>query len=401
MSGKEENTNIKTAQSEPNDSNTDNNNESIEKSNSKSASNPWAAVNTKVKQAPPGARPSTARAVSPRTKAQSKPKSKSPSKKSNKGKNNRNSKQQDSSKARRKGGNKEHNKLPKRISPSAPENFSLETFQNELYKFAENNSDKPGAPLYWYKPEISTWMAGVGANSLGQRPFFNVTPVFFEFYPYPVQYLRHATRRKHLVTPQERAEFALKIVNGQVPAIDKRTTLMIRNIPNKYTQDMLLDEISEFLASFDLLYLPVDVYPQVVDKQEHVNVGYAFLNFVSPERIGPFYSKFQSHKWKLFGSSKICELTYARIQGRQAMLDHFYASRVLVDNPQFRPILFDERGNRINDADWPTTPKSVDREFNVRRGSEGFDPSPQPDAFNALSYGRMRADCEEFVLPSH
>ena len=23
------------------------------------------------------------------------------------------------------------------------------------------------------------------------------------------------------------------------------------------------------------------------------------------------------------------------------------------------------------------------------------------DAFNALSYGRMRADCEEFVLPSH
>jgi len=25
---------------------------------------------------------------------------------------------------------------------------------------------------------------------------------------------------KHLVTPQERAEFALKIVNGQVPAID-------------------------------------------------------------------------------------------------------------------------------------------------------------------------------------
>jgi len=62
---------------------------------------------------------------------------------------------------------------------------------------------------------------------------------------------------------------------------------MIRNIPNKYTQgmsrlyhisvfvihfcvdaDMLLDEISEFLASFDLLYLPVDVYPQVVDKQE-------------------------------------------------------------------------------------------------------------------------------------
>lgn len=40
---------------------------------------------------------------------------------------------------------------------------------------------------------------------------------------------------------------------------DERTTLMIRNIPNKYTQAMLLETINKkFGASYDIFYLPID-----------------------------------------------------------------------------------------------------------------------------------------------
>ena len=40
---------------------------------------------------------------------------------------------------------------------------------------------------------------------------------------------------------------------------DTRTTLMIRNIPNKYTQSMLLDAINKKLqATYDFFYLPID-----------------------------------------------------------------------------------------------------------------------------------------------
>ena len=40
---------------------------------------------------------------------------------------------------------------------------------------------------------------------------------------------------------------------------DARTTLMIRNIPNKYTQSMLLDAINKkFQATYDFFYLPID-----------------------------------------------------------------------------------------------------------------------------------------------
>jgi hypothetical protein len=40
---------------------------------------------------------------------------------------------------------------------------------------------------------------------------------------------------------------------------DTRTTLMIRNIPNKYTQGMLLETINKkFANAYDFFYLPID-----------------------------------------------------------------------------------------------------------------------------------------------
>lgn len=40
---------------------------------------------------------------------------------------------------------------------------------------------------------------------------------------------------------------------------DTRTTLMIKNIPNKYTQDLLLQDIDQkFQNAYDFFYLPID-----------------------------------------------------------------------------------------------------------------------------------------------
>lgn len=55
---------------------------------------------------------------------------------------------------------------------------------------------------------------------------------------------------------------------------DRRTTLMIKNIPNKYTQKMLLSTMDEqFKGAYDFFYLPIDF-------KNKCNVGYAFINMV-------------------------------------------------------------------------------------------------------------------------
>ena len=75
-----------------------------------------------------------------------------------------------------------------------------------------------------------------------------------------------------------------------------QTTIMIKNIPNKYTQKMLLQEINEnHKGKYDFFYLPIDF-------KNKCNVGYAFINFVDAIFILKFYEEFNGKNWKRFNS---------------------------------------------------------------------------------------------------
>ncbi|KAK3829519.1 MAG: RNA recognition motif 2-domain-containing protein [Linnemannia elongata] len=115
---------------------------------------------------------------------------------------------------------------------------------------------------------------------------------------------------------------------------DKRTTLMIRNIPNKYTQPMLLECINEtHFGMFDFLYLRMDF-------KNKCNVGYAFINFINTEVIASFVQQHVGKKWGRFNSDKICSLSYAAIQGRRALVDKFRNSSVMDEEASYRPKIF-------------------------------------------------------------
>lgn len=58
---------------------------------------------------------------------------------------------------------------------------------------------------------------------------------------------------------------------------------MIRNIPNKYSQDLLLEELKNYKVKFDFFYLPIDY-------NNACNVGYAFINFIHTKFIVDFYN---------------------------------------------------------------------------------------------------------------
>jgi len=101
------------------------------------------------------------------------------------------------------------------------------------------------------------------------------------------------------------------IVTGK----DTRTTVMIRNIPIKYTDEILIEALNEFNGKYDCLYMPYDY-------EKNGNKGYAFINFVNPLHILYFYEKFNGKKWLHFESSKICELNCAHFQGINEIQKH-------------------------------------------------------------------------------
>ncbi|XWS63482.1 hypothetical protein CRYUN_Cryun06bG0101400 [Craigia yunnanensis] len=121
-----------------------------------------------------------------------------------------------------------------------------------------------------------------------------------------------------------------RIIRGE----DKRTTLMLKNIPNKYTSKMLLAAIDErHRGTYDFIYLPIDF-------KNKCNVGYAFINMIDPSQIITFYQAFSGKKWEKFNSEKVASLAYARIQGKAALVAHFQNSSLMNEHKRCRPILF-------------------------------------------------------------
>ena len=97
---------------------------------------------------------------------------------------------------------------------------------------------------------------------------------------------------------------------------DKRTTIMIRHIPNKYTIELLMQEInSNFEGKYDVLYLPMDFL-------HNSNLGFAFINFIDPMHLIFFYDEFIERKWNLFNSGKRCQLVYGKLQGKNELLNY-------------------------------------------------------------------------------
>jgi hypothetical protein len=98
------------------------------------------------------------------------------------------------------------------------------------------------------------------------------------------------------------------------------TTLMIRNIPNRYTQRELIVELEAlgFTGTFDFLYVPLD-------KGTMSNVGYAFVNFVDPGNAEKCMEAFQGYRFKRHRkvSGKIAAVSVAHIQGLEANLAHY------------------------------------------------------------------------------
>jgi hypothetical protein len=101
---------------------------------------------------------------------------------------------------------------------------------------------------------------------------------------------------------------------------------------------MLLEEVNvNHNGTYDFFYLPIDF-------KNRCNVGYCFINFLDPKYIPAFVSEFGGQRWKSFNSEKVCAISFARIQGKSAMISRFQNSSLLDKDDEYKPLLFISSG---------------------------------------------------------
>eukprot|EP00928_Gymnodinium_smaydae_P053190 TRINITY_DN37235_c0_g1_i1.p1 TRINITY_DN37235_c0_g1~~TRINITY_DN37235_c0_g1_i1.p1 ORF type:complete len:505 (+),score=84.68 TRINITY_DN37235_c0_g1_i1:95-1609(+) len=127
-------------------------------------------------------------------------------------------------------------------------------------------------------------------------------------------------------------------------AADTRTTVMLQNLPNCYTQDMLIEMLDSegYRGCYNFVYLPMDY-------QTRACFGYAFVNLVSPGFVPSFWSRFNGYtKWAL-PSRKTCSVTWCTShQGLDALIDRYRSSPLMHSSvlEEHRPVIF-EKGLRV------------------------------------------------------
>jgi len=122
------------------------------------------------------------------------------------------------------------------------------------------------------------------------------------------------------------------------------TTIMLRNLPNRYSQQLLLELLDNqgFQCKYDFVYLPMDF-------RNGVNLGYAFVNLHSHPDALRAIEIFQGFGNWDFDSAKVCEVSWAHPhQGLSEHVERYRNSPVMHPSTpeEYKPMIF-QNGIRL------------------------------------------------------
>lgn len=148
-----------------------------------------------------------------------------------------------------------------------------------------------------------------------------------------------ADQEEQQVTSAAESEEQQQVDGGEV------TTMMIRNVPRKYTSVALTHELQATLpaVTFNFVYLPWD-------SKASTNLGYGFVNFVSTEAAFAAQAFLDGKTWCLVKSNKTIKMVPAN---RQGLVDNVrqYLCNTSHTDKKFRPVvILDGQELDIHDA---------------------------------------------------
>lgn len=134
---------------------------------------------------------------------------------------------------------------------------------------------------------------------------------------------------------------------SQITLTSEVLTLMIRNIPARFTASKLM-EIWPAVGVYNILHLPYD-------HRTKRTSGVAFMNFVSHDAASSFWE--QWHGQSLVEGGKGLSIAVAKIQGFDANINNMIGSKKILSirNPDHMPIILQPDGIRMNFHDFIRT----------------------------------------------
>lgn len=121
-------------------------------------------------------------------------------------------------------------------------------------------------------------------------------------------------------------------------SIHEFTTVMLRNVPNSYSRNMLLALLDRqgLQGCYDFVYVPMDFLSLS-------GLGYAFVNFTNNENAGNAMHKFQGFsRWEVT-TQKVCDVSWGNpLQGLRPHIERYRNSPVMHESvPEcYKPIIF-------------------------------------------------------------
>lgn len=252
---------------------------------------------------------------------------------------------------------------------------------------AEVPEEMPPLPFSMAPPSTSSTNPGpqvtaVPPGAIPQSPGFDASPP---------PYVPRQVREQGKVSRSGQGINALKNndITSKEPPWNDVTTVMMRNLPNKYRQQMLLDELADagfrVQSDFDFFYLPMD-------HSNAANLGYCFINFTEPALANSFAASFQGKKMRRFNSHKTVVVMPASIQGYDRNYKYYSSTRVAqAEDPAYRPLFLRHPDPDAQDKKGGGRGKGGDRMKGGKKGgpkgnSKGAQDGKGVEAFSRLAF---------------
>jgi len=159
--------------------------------------------------------------------------------------------------------------------------------------------------------------------------------------PYPGDFMTHKSGPDLLPQPlcSDRPRFSSLEVPRHISS--SKTTLMIRNIPQIYSQKELVLEWPND-SSYNFFYLPMSNDPAKGNKT------FAFINFTSAQAAVAFQERWEKQRLSRFAARRTLNITRADVQGRDANMQQLQKGQLRrLKNKECQPMVF-ENGVQVS-----------------------------------------------------